>query len=134
MLSMNFQILIEIKNPSFVRSIWSSMLQSHLDKNSTTWFDWKLCFPWFFKLINEGEFREYLSFFAIKFLYFVKLIEKSIFIECSLLTRVDLPSDLVSICDHAFSECQSLVRIKIISSVKDIDHYAFYNCSFFSKL
>ena len=56
-------------------------------------------------------------------------ILKGAFQNCSMLTSVTMPSDIISIGDYAFSGCSALTSITIPNSVTSIGVYAFYNCS-----
>ena len=59
----------------------------------------------------------------------VRRIGERAFNECTGLSEIILPSNLVSIGDFAFFNCYSAVRIDIPESVTEIGDWAFYYCS-----
>ena len=51
------------------------------------------------------------------------------FHNCSSLSNLTIPNNMISIGSYAFNNCSSLIDIAIPSSVEDIDNSAFNNCS-----
>ena len=58
----------------------------------------------------------------------------SVFVKCTKLTNVILPSSLTTIGKYAFANCSALTSITIPSSVKTIGAYAFYSCTGFISI
>lgn len=61
-------------------------------------------------------------------------IGNSAFIECRLLTDVELPETITNIVDSAFQACFALENINIPNGVTTIPSYCFYNCRALTKL
>ena len=59
----------------------------------------------------------------------VTTIEASAFVNCSLVSSVQLPDTIISVGESAFAGCSSLSSINIPGSVNGLYGYCFYGCS-----
>jgi hypothetical protein len=58
----------------------------------------------------------------------VKIIENGAFARCTGLTSIEIPSSVTRIGDWAFEDCSGLTSVEIPSSVKSIGVEAFKGC------
>lgn len=66
--------------------------------------------------------------------YTVTAVGKDAFKNCSMLTSLELPSNITSIGDYAFQNTTSLETVNIPENVESIGIQAFYNCQKITKL
>ena len=63
-----------------------------------------------------------------------KIVAGAVFSECTRMTEIVIPQNVISICNYAFYGCESLNKIVISSSIATIGESAFYRCSSLEKV
>lgn len=64
----------------------------------------------------------------------VEILDDEVFVGCTRLRRVVLPSSLVEIGEFAFAGCTSLEEIELPAGIQTIYSHAFYQCSSLRKV
>ena len=57
----------------------------------------------------------------------IDIISESAFADNEFLTEIDIPKNVIRICQFAFARCQNLKRVSLSSS-NQVGRFAFYNC------